>query len=85
MREGRKEDPYDSLCVLRVIFATFAVKSFSSNGTQSVRSTFVWCPRNASSTSDAFADADAKAASDLFLRGGRRTHSERRGEARLIL
>ena len=33
MREGRKEDPYDSLCVLRVIFATFAVKSFSSNGT----------------------------------------------------
>jgi len=49
VREARKEDPYDFLCVLRVIFATFALKRFSSNGTQSVMTTFVWCSRNAGS------------------------------------
>src|SRR5215469_12489502 len=39
---------------------------------------FVACPRNARFTGDAFADANAKVASDLcsFLRGGRRTHSK---------
>jgi len=51
--------------------------------------TFVWCSRNAGFTSDAFADANAKVASDLcfFKRreeGGGLTQ-KRRGEARLIL
>jgi hypothetical protein len=44
MREGRKEDPYDFLGDLRVIFATFAVKCFCSNGAQSAMNIFV-CAR----------------------------------------
>ena len=48
-----------------MIFATFAVKSFCSKGTQSAMNTFVWCSRNASFTSDALADANAKVARDL--------------------
>jgi hypothetical protein len=67
MREGRKEDPYDFLCDLRVTFATFAVKSFSSNGAQSAMNTFVWCSRNASFRSDAFAEANAKVQRSLFF------------------
>jgi hypothetical protein len=75
VREARQEDLYDFLCVLRVIFATFAVKGFCSNGTHSAMNTFVWCSRNAGFTSDAFADANAKVASDLcsFLKGARST------------
>src|ERR1700746_3868860 len=78
MREARKEDPHDSLCVLAVIFATFTVKCFCSKSTQSAMNTFVWCSRNASFTSDALADANAKVARDLclFLR---RTHLKRLG------